>query len=768
MRPHYSITLILTLIVLTVSSCHKEQKQISITPEPYGISLTSGDFKLSKDITIVITDKDSSLKMVASYYADMLKVKGTNCDIEFRDSPKKRGAINLIIDPKLDTLTQEGYILSITPKKIDISSSNSEGLFRAISTLEQLIETDSTIPALKIVDKPRFGWRGMMLDIARHFQPKDSIKKFIDILAEHKINKLHLHLTDGIGWRMEIEKYPKLTELGAYRKVTPHSQSWENFALYDDKGDLSDTTKWYGGYLTKDELREIVSYASDRFIEVIPEIEMPGHSMAALSCYPQYTCPNTNGTSDVYCAGNNETFKFLSTIIDEVIEVFPSKYIHIGGDEVGKEQWLNCPLCKKRMKEKDITTGEELQSYFMKRIETHIANNNKQLIGWDEIIEGGLPKSATVMSWTGFDGGIKAATLGHDVVMAPIDHCYFDHYQGDNNFEPQGWGGYTPVEKVYNFNPIPDAIPVDKRHHILGGQANLWTETISKFSHIEYMILPRLTALCEALWSPKEVKNWERFKVKLDKKFDTYKEKGYNYSESALTPYMKSTMLGEDTLEVTLKTELNDYPIYYTLDGTEPNLTSNMYNKPIKISNCTTLKAQTFRNNEKVGYLQSYDMLMNKATGAKVSYELPYGKNYSAGGDKALVDNISAIKRGDSPYWQGVEKNDFVVTIDMKEIKEISTILLSYFQHLSTTSVVLPTAIEVFSSNDGKTFKSIEKIENFKELNRDGIVKKVLIEKEPFECRYIKVASKNIGILPAGYNRTGSPAWVFMDEIKIK
>lgn len=754
------------LLLLLLVGCKTTRQEVLIVPEPYKMVVSEGEFNLSNEIEIVVSEQNDDLERVASYYVDMMSIEGVNSKLVVSDISKEK-TINLIINPNLDSLTKEGYILDVTPAKIDISSSSAAGVFRAISTLEQLITEQKSVGAINIVDKPRFEWRGVMLDISRHFQPVDSIKHFIDMLSYHKMNKLHLHLTDGIGWRLEIEKYPKLTEQGAYRKVTPHSRSWENFELYNGSGDLNDATQWYGGYLTKNDVKELVQYASDRFVEIIPEIEMPGHSVAVLACYPEYACPNAEGNVDVFCAGNDETFKFLSDIIDETVELFPSKYIHVGGDEVGKGQWLNCPRCKKRMANEGLESGEELQSYFMKRMEAHIASKGKQLIGWDEIIEGGLPKSATVMSWTGLQNGIKAANAGHDVIMSPIGHCYFDHYQGNNNFEPQAWGGYTSVEKTYSFDPIPEEISSDKQHHILGGQANLWTESIATMDHIEYMLYPRLTALSEVLWSPRETRDWDKFKKKIDLHFDIYSQKGYKYAESSLTPISTSKLLSDNNLEVTFETELGGYPIYYTLDGSEPTMSSNLYTEPFIIEDISTLKAQTFRKNKKVGYLQSYEMLKNKATGAKVTYENPYSPAYSGRGDSTLVDNIYAIKRGDSKDWQGVEKEDFIVTIDMHKEQQISNIVLSYFQHLSTTSVVLPYEVELYSSLDGEEFTLIEKIEDFKDVNRDGLVKKIDVKKDTFSSRYIKVISKNIGILPKGYTREGQNAWVFMDEVSI-
>lgn len=761
------ITFIFTALIFVLCGCVKEAEKVSIIPKPQFLESGIGYFKIDNDVKVCYSPSDS-LEKLASMYCMMINSKIETQVAPFESStPKEKGGINLIIDPSLDTLGVEGYNLEVTPKVVSIKAAHPQALFMALQSLDQLIDDNGLIPVVKISDKPQFEWRGAMLDIARHFYDKEFIFNFIDILSYHKMNKLHLHLCDGIGWRMEIDSYPELHNRGAFRKVTPNSTSWENFSLYDGSSDRN-SGEWYGGYLTKDDLREIVKYAADRYIEVIPEIEMPGHSEAALHCYPQYSCPNTEGKAGVYCAGNDETFKFLADILDEVAEIFPSEYIHVGGDEVGKGQWLNCPLCKTRMRQEGLKDGEELQSYFIKRMERHIASLGKRLIGWNEILEGGLPSSATVMSWTGFDGGIEAANMGHDVVMAPMSHCYFDHYQGDNNFEPQGWGGYNSVERVYNFYPVPDNISPEKRHHILGGQTNLWTETVPDSAHVEYMMMPRLSALSEALWSDNRAKDWEEFKVRLDRQFDNYKKRGYNYAESALTPLVNIDNSSKDSVVVELYTELGGYPIYYTLDGSEPTENSTQYINPIAIKECATLRAVTYRGGEKVGYSPVYEMLKSKAYGAEVTFEHPYSKSYSGGDANALTDNISAIKRGDSPYWQGVERENFIVTLDLGSEQVISKVLLSYFQHLSTTSVVLPTQIDVYTSLYGEKFDLLESIKDVKDIRRDGIIVKYRVDSEPITCRYVKVVSKSIGVLPEGYNRAGSSGWVFMDEICVE
>jgi hexosaminidase len=399
-------------------------------------------------------------------------------------------------------LGPEGYELTVTPERVIIRASQPAGIFYGKQTLQQLLP--GPIPCLHIEDRPRFPWRGAMLDVARHFFPKEFVKRYIDLLALHKLNTLHLHLTDDQGWRVEIKKYPKLTEVGSWRAET--------------NGD----GKRYGGFFTQDDLREIVAYAAERHITVVPEIEMPGHGLAALTAYPELSC--TGGPfkvrtrwgvePDVYCAGNEKTFAFVQDVLDEVLAIFPSKFIHIGGDECPKARWKKCPKCQARMKAEGLKNEHELQSYFIRRIEKHLSSKGRRLIGWSEIREGGLAKNAALMDWIG--GAVEGASAGHDVVMSPTSHCYFDYYQSqDKKAEPKAIGGFIPLSKVYAFEPVPAKLAPQFHKHILGAQANLWTEYIPTPQQAEYMTFPRLCALAEVVWSPAAARNWDDFSVRL-------------------------------------------------------------------------------------------------------------------------------------------------------------------------------------------------------------------------------------------------------------
>lgn len=650
---------------------------------------------------------------------------------------------------------REAYRLTVGDGRVEIVGGGEAGIFYAMQTLDQITE-ENRVPEVVIEDAPRFAWRGMMLDVARHTQSKEYVKEFIDMLAMHKLNTFHWHLTDAIGWRVEIEAQPKLTQMGAFRKVKDESVPWIGFELAD-----SDYMgERYGGYFSKEDIREIVEYAASKYITVVPEIEMPGHSGAALACYTEYACVGVKG-ADVYCAGNDATFEFLESIIDEIVELFPSEYIHIGGDEVGKDQWSRCPRCQARKAKEGLADEHELQSYFVKRIENYINSKGKRMIGWDEIIEGGLAPNATVMSWTGWQGGIKAAETHHDVIMCPLDYVYFDHYQGYNPFEPQAWGGYNGIRRVYDFPVIPEGIAPENVKYIKGAQANMWTETVKDTAHLEYMLLPRMAALSEALWSSD--KDWERFTKKLDKQIDIYTSKGWNYAQSAMTPMVKAQNGGT----VELYTELGSYPIFYTFDPTAPLESWEEYVAPIEVGSGGTLRAVAKRKGTQVGYMLTIPNLANRATGKRVTYHTPYNAQYNGGGDSCLTDNRYAIKRGDDKAWQGFQKDDMYLTVDLSQAEKISEVDLRFFQHISTTSVLLPTHISVEISADNENFREVYSSDVMQSDNPNAFVESYKIIFEPTEARYVRIRAVNPGTLYKGHPREGADAWVFIDEVSV-
>lgn len=507
-----------------------EKVDISIIPMPSTIEQGNGSFSFNQSTKIYLSNETLDLKASSNFLSGLFAQSSGISLIETNKKPLKN-YVGLIIDNKLK---DNYYELSVTRNRIIIRANTPQSIFWGIQSLRQLLpveienptqvsQVEWTVPCVEITDFPQFNYRGLMLDVARHFYSVDQIKKIIDLMALYKLNKFHWHLTDDQGWRIEIKKYPLLTEVGSWRKETVIGKYPVGTKERDRKYDC---TPHYGFY-TQDEIKDVINYAQERFITVIPEIEMPGHATAALAAYPEYGC--TGGPylvsskfgvhNDVFCP-KDTTFQFLEDVLTEVADLFPSEYIHIGGDECPKIRWKNCVHCQRLIEKEDLVDEKELQSYFIKRISRFLNNKGKSIIGWDEILEGGLAPGATVMSWRGTEGGITAAKSGHDVIMSPRQYCYFDYYQSKDKSEPFAIGGFVPVEKVYSYNPIPEELPVELSKHIIGVQANVWTEFIATFDKVQYMLLPRMLAISEVQWTAHEKKDYTNFldRTKLHKK----------------------------------------------------------------------------------------------------------------------------------------------------------------------------------------------------------------------------------------------------------
>lgn len=524
-----------------------ENSQLSIIPRPVEMKAKKGQFHLNAQTVIVADSQDERAQQVGLYLKDLIK-PATGFDLKKEKSvtaDMPENSIFLIIQKKDDKLGNEGYLLKVEQKRIVIKATDAAGLFYGVQTLRQLLppaiesnslvsDTEWLVPCVVVRDEPRFTWRGMHLDVCRHFMPVDFVKKYIDLLARYKFNRFHWHLTEDQGWRIEIKKYPKLSEISAWRSETLVGHSHTEPQEFDGTP--------HGGFYTQDEIKDVVAYAKSRFIEIVPEIEMPGHSVAALSAYPEISC--TGGPfevakkwgifEDVYCAGKEQTFRFLEDVLSEVIQLFPYEYIHIGGDECPKARWKECPDCQQRIKDEALENEAELQSYFVKRIEKFLRQKNRRIIGWDEILEGGLAPEATVMSWRGMKGGVEASRQGHDVIMTPNSHCYFDYYQANPDSEPLAIGGYLPLDTVYAFEPVPEDLTEKEARHILGAQGNVWTEYIKTPEHAEYMVMPRMLALSEVVWSPKKSRDWEHFIQRVKLHTVRLEKSDVNYSKSAV------------------------------------------------------------------------------------------------------------------------------------------------------------------------------------------------------------------------------------------
>jgi hexosaminidase len=534
--------LVVIAVVCCLSLCAQTKTELNLVPVPAQIKTNAGQFTIHPNTQIALLPQNQEMENAVAIFNGLLNRAG-GYRLQVGNSPLSSNAVVCKINPAIGN--PEGYKLSVKPNLITLEAQTPQGIFYGMQTLRQLLPPQIerpyasnvawTIPCVEIEDSPRFAYRGLMLDVCRHFQPKQFIMKFIDMLAYHKMNTFHWHLTDDQGWRIEIKKYPKLAQISAFRNrtldgryATPATRKWNNTR--------------YGGYYTQEDIKEIIAYAKKRFITIIPEIEMPGHAVAALTAYPELSC--TGGPfeveglwgifNDIYCP-KEETFTFLQNVLTEVADLFPSEYIHIGGDEAPKTRWKNCAHCQALIKKEGLKDEHELQSYFIKRIEKFVESKGRRIIGWDEILEGGLAPNATVMSWRGEKGGIEAAKQKHDVVMSPNTHAYLDYYQANPKTEPLAIGGYVPLWKTYSFNPIPAELTPEEAKHILGFQGNLWTEYIPTAEKVEYMLFPRGAAVAETGWSPNAKKNYTDFKARMIQQFKRYDGMDWNYSKAILT-----------------------------------------------------------------------------------------------------------------------------------------------------------------------------------------------------------------------------------------
>lgn len=771
------------LLSLSIISCKQQNapNTYSVIPYPNSLVPEEGSFVFNKKTKMICTlSLDSaSQEVVRNFSALLNNVAGlkTECIVE-----EEKGEKNIVFFDLDTSIANEGYSLDIDPSKIIIKASSAAGFYYAVQSLKQLLpiavygdkESDSIekweVPCVHIDDAPRFSYRGMHLDVARHFFSVDEVKRYIDLLAMHKLNVFHWHLTDDQGWRIEIKKYPKLTEVGSIRK---HTMVEKNFDQYDNTP--------YGGYYTQDQIRDIVNYAKERFITIIPEVDLPGHMVAALASYPSLGC--TGGPyevqgmwgvhPDVLCAGKEETYEFVTDVLSEVIELFPSRYIHIGGDECPKDRWKKCPLCQARIRklglktDKEHTAEERLQSYFMTRVEKFLNENDRQIIGWDEILEGGAAPNATVMSWRGTDGGVQAAKLRHNVVMTPNTYLYFDYYQSeDTQAEPLAIGSYVPLERVYDFEPVPDTLDNDSKKYILGAQANLWTEYISDFKQVEYMLLPRLDALSEVQWTRPENKNWVNFLDRLQHNIQVYDLKGYNYGKHIFGINPEYRIIPEKhCIEVTLRTQ-GDAPVYYTLDGTVPTEKSTRYTQPIELTENTDLKAIVVRPGMKTNMFEK-EYVFNKATARKITLNSAPNDRYTFKGGQTLVDGMIGDMGFATGRWIGFSPGDLDAVIDLGETTFISKVELGIL--FDKDNWIFPSDhISVLVSQDGVKYNSVADtvlVLPDQSVKNDRMIQGVAFD--PVNTRYVKIKANSVKSLPAWHGAKGKPGFLFVDEINI-
>lgn len=613
----------------------------SVIPVPLKMEQGTGSFLLSEKTKLYTNLQGGEAELWENY------LKALPVQLKEARMKDRKQMLFLLITPKTPQLpSPESYTLSVTPQRIEIRATSGAGLFYGMQTLLQLMQPAGTgsysVASVEIEDTPRFAYRGLMLDVSRHFSTKEFIKKQIDALAYYKINRLHLHLTDAAGWRLEIKKYPLLTDFAAWR-TDPTWKKWWNggrkYLRYDEPGAS-------GGYYTQNDIREILEYARQHYITVIPEIEMPSHSEEVLVAYPQLSCSGEPYKNSDFCVGNEETFTFLENVLTEVMELFPSEYIHVGGDEAGKSAWKTCPKCQKRMKDEHLANVDELQSYLIHRIEKFLNNHGRRLLGWDEILQGGIAPNATVMSWRGEEGGIAAVTSGHHAIMTPGAYCYLDSYQDAPYSQPEAIGGYLPLKKVYTYDPVPASLTAEQAKLVYGVQGNLWVEYIPTPEHVEYMIYPRMLALAEVAWSAPERKSWPDFHTRALSAVADLQKKGYH-------PFDLSKEIGS---------------------------------RP-----------------------ESLQPVSHLALGKKVIYNSSYSPHYPAQGNTALTDGIRGDWTYGDGSWQGfISDNRLDVTIDMEKETPIHSVTAAFMQVVGA-EVFLPETVIISISDDGINFTELQK-----------------------------------------------------------
>lgn len=732
-------TLIFCLALYSIACNTSERNELFIIPKPKESIILSSYFNLDN---FHIYADNNSVSVANLLGSELNKLDYASDSISLFENPILDHSINLLIDSTISKYS-EYYDLVINKNFILIKGSDREGLIHGVYSLIQLIPrssgiNDSKLACVKINDYPKFKWRGLLLDCCRHFMSTDFVKRYIDHLAYHKMNVLHWHLTEDQGWRIEIDKYPKLTDVGAWRK--------------EKDGSI------YGGFYTKEQIKEVVDYAYKRGVNIVPEIELPGHCVAALASYPEYSC--TGGPfevekdwgvfKDIYCAGNDSTFGFLENVLDEIIELFPSKYIHIGGDEAPKYRWENCSKCKKRIQDENIQDTHELQSYFIQRIENYISGKGKKLIGWDEILEGGLANNATVQSWRGFEGALEAVKTGHDAIVSPTSHAYFD-YDLDA----------IDLEKVYNFDPIPIDVPSDKVKHIIGGECNMWSERAPQ-NTVDSKVFPRLLAMSEVLWDYPTIKDYNLFYERVQAHYKRLDVLGVNYGLET-QPIDMTSEYEDGQFYVTLNKGVKDLKLFFQINQEETVL----YDSTFIISESANIKTWAVKNNVSYGDSLEIELYKHKALGAKISDLNTYGKTYDGGGDNSIVNGLRGGLNFRDGHWQGYFGTDFEATITFDSIQRIDSVISSFYQY-NLSWIFIPKQILVYTSVDGDNYFKRAKLSPQISAKQEGHFFKEFVMSFPeVEAKYIKIKAVNYGVCPDWHPAAGSKSWLFVDEVRI-
>lgn len=771
-------TLIILSVLLAAAACAPKNVQtINVVPYPNEVQIKSGEFCVAgSDVKYDATTDERTKALIEAFAQQLSLVTGAESAVS-----EDNGEIAFILDAEMP---HEAYTLNVTKKGVEVKASGLNGFNYAIQTIKQMLPVEVfgkvaaadkkwTLPCVKINDAPRFGYRGLHMDVSRHFFDMDEVKRYLDIMEVHKLNTLHWHITDDQGWRLEIKKYPRLTEVGAVRKQTLVGHLFDS-EVYDG------TPYGEGCYFTQDQVREILDYAAGKGITVIPEIDLPGHMLAALAAYPELGC--TGGPYDVWgkwgvaddvlCVGKEKTMQFLEDVLTEVCELFPAEYVHIGGDECPKVRWEKCPHCQAKIAELGLKDDDRfqaehyLQGYVTSRMEEFLASKGKKLIGWDEILEGELAPNATVMSWRGVAGGLQAVRMGHDAIMTPNTFFYLDYYQSlDKENEPLAIGGYLPVEKCYSYEPTVEGMTEEEKAHILGVQANLWTEYIATPDHLHYMLLPRLAALAEVQWCQPEVKSWERFLDSADEFCGIYDIMGYKYGDHLFDT--RGVCETGDGVSVVLEAQ-GETPIRYTLDGSEPTVDSPLYTEPVKITESCTLKARSERGGQMSGRTFEKSFTAHKAMGRPVEIITATHPNYTFNCPDLLTDGLV----GEGPYnsgdFAGWYNQPFEVVADMggEEYSEVtlSTIVFKY------DWIMNPTSFTILTSEDGENFTEVAHmdIECVGQMDDANGCQDYTLTFGQTSAKYLKVIAGCCTSLPEWHPGAGHPAFLFVDEVIVK
>lgn len=742
-----------------------------IIPKPLDVNC-KGDasFLLKDGVAVIYPENNRKMQDNAEFLVDYVE-RQTGVKLTSHAGMPVDGAICLTLDLSDDNA--EAYKLIVNDKRVCISGASEAGVFYGIQTLRKSLpvaqDINVNLSAVEIYDKPRFAYRGAMLDVARHFYTVDEVKTFIDMLALHNINRFHWHLTDDQGWRIEIKKYPKLMSVASERKETVVGRWYSG--IYDGKS--------YGGYYTQDELRDVIDYAAKRHITIIPEVDLPGHMQAALTAYPELGC--TGGpyevrtiwgvSQDVLCVGNDFTLQFVKDVLSEVADIFPSEYIHIGGDECPKVRWEKCPKCQERIKSLGLksdakhTKEQRLQSYMIQEAAKYLKEKGKRIIGWTEILEGGLVPDATLMSWIGESGGIEAAHQHHDVIMTPNTYLYFDYYQSKKvEDEPLAIGGYLPIEKTYNYEPMPKVLTKEEQQYIKGVQANLWTEYIPVFSQVQYMVLPRLGAAAEVQWTDPSKKDYKDFLRRVPHLVAVYDCYGWNYATHV---YDVNVEMKADTVNHVLNVQLStmaDDPIYYTLDGQDPTEKSLKYTKPFTIDQSVVLKTMAVHP-DRTSKISVDTIRFNKATLKPVVLLQPNESRFSPDGPVVLVDGRNGNHSFDTGAWLTVAGNDLEAVINM----QAETILNSASVHVYVRKDAWLFDARGFSvsvSSDNKNYKEVasQEYKQMQESDSDGIIEHEL-SFDPCKATYVKIKVISEKSMPDWHWNAGKAPFLLVDEI---